>query len=627
MKAPRRLYPTPPTQSMKILTSSGKALKPEKIIPYDTAAGSTALGWRFVEDLQVMPGTVSSTSTRFVEVCGPAQYHGQPFAVKLNHLNYIPTDLYYADIAESEYVSGTTHDWDADNNGIYGERYGGEVDGVNGLEDIYVGRAPVETLEETAIFIDKLIRYERFTDKDGFLLPSDFAVSVLLGSKNLLLIEKEDDLDISAAGKEAIRAMLIDYDSNRWKFTRLYQDYEDVFLADQTSDLGPADTSAILQAITDGNNVASLTSHGNAGYLCYMVRDDIAGVVSHPAVFFGNSCSTNQFDLASGEAFSEVSMLNPDGAAVAYVGNTRYGRIGDGPVELAFWEEMLYSGLLGEMFNQCKTVKIGWQSYVFNLLGDPAMRVWSDRPLQLNVTHASETCTGHQNFRVDVTYQGQPVDNALVCASMEGTMHVTGTTDGSGSALLTIAPSVEGTMHVTVSGKNLIPYLGTVNVEKVRINCIPLISCTNVITCNHMVSCGKSISCKELIACGLRIACKTDIACKSQIMCTKSINCTAGVTCGVSIICGQKIICGAKIACGIKVGCPLISDPCPRILPKEFDETRETVRDIWGVQDVARFVKDTEPDKIEKMVAALPKEMQKSVRMMFDRIRKELKVK
>jgi len=432
------------------------------IIPYDEGSDDMRLGWHFVDDLVELPATVKAVHTEFLEICGPAEYHDNTFVIKDEYYNYIPTDLYFSDISAAEY-SSTNHDWDADGNEIYGERYNNELDGVNGIADIYVGRAPVETPEETDIFIDKVIRYEKFQDKEGSLLPMDFAVSVLLGSQNRGP-SSPGYLDGSAQGKENIRRSFLDFDPSRWIFTRRYQDYADVPPEDQTMDLKEASKEDILNAIMDGHNVVSLSSPGGVTYLCYLYRNDIDDVVSHPSIFFGNACITNKFDA---EAFSECAILNTDGGAVAYVGNSLSGWTSDNTIELEFWERIVDSYRLGEMFNACKLVCLGvssWASYSLNLLGDPAMRVWSDRPKQLNVTHQKEISNGEQEIQVTVTSGGQPIQGALVCITMEKTLFVTETTNASGVAFLTVPALSEGTMQITVSGKNLVPYLGSITI-------------------------------------------------------------------------------------------------------------------------------------------------------------------
>ena len=444
------------------------------VIPYDQERSRTKLGWHYVEDLVNFPGIVSTTPTNFLEICGPSEYHGQPFVFLFDHPsnNYFPTDLYYSDIAVDQYTKSDHHDWDTDNNGIYGERYGGNIDSVNGIADISVGRTPVNTPDETTIFVDKVIRYEKYKDKNDFLLPMDFAISMLLGSGNWGSVDDPSyPLDRSAVVSEDIRKSILaqsndvgSSDRPRWIFTRRYEDYLHVRAEDKTGDLGEANKASIKNAIEKGQNYVSLISHGGHTGLCFIESDDIKNITNHPGIFFGNACNTAMFDVANDDAIAEWAILNPRGGAVAYLGAGRMGSTGDGPLSVAFWQAF-NSDRLGEMFDHSKINADDRQRYNYNLLGDPAMRVWSDRPKQLNVVHAKKICTGQQKFVMLITTNGQPIKDVVVCITMEGTLFATCITDASGKASCQITPSVEGTMKVTVSGKNLIPYIATVTVS------------------------------------------------------------------------------------------------------------------------------------------------------------------
>lgn len=568
-----------------------------QVVPYNQAADSTALGWRFVTDLVAMPGTASTNATYYMEICGPSEHHGNTFQIKCD-LNYIPADLYYSDIATSEYTDSSKHDWDADGNGIYGERYGGELDMVNGFSDVLLGRAPVEKAEKVDVFIDKVIQYESYTQKNeyGFpiLMPSDFAVSVLLGSENWYG-DTPGSLDESAAGKERIMKSFKSYAPSRWQFTRRYEDFNDVPADDKGPDLAEASKDEILTAIKQGNNVVSLSSHGSYGYLCYLSSGDLDDITSPPAIFYGNACSTNKFDVPYGEALSELTILNSSGSAVAYVGNSRFGWTGDSYIEKAFWDKMLDSGILGEMFDECKKISHDWAKYSLNLLGDPAMRVWSDRPKQLNVAHPSLTYTGSQSFEVTVTSSGSPVKNAVVCLTMPGTLFAKGVTDVYGKASINISPSVEGIMRVAVSGKNLIPYMGSVTVKK----------SPNI--------CGTSVICTLKIDCGLKIACGIDIVCGTKLLCNYLLQCKK-LTC-------IKLIGGCT---GLIGGCTKLNaiESCAKLGSGEL-KIFEHIRDIWNIQSFDRFVEEAETPEIKETMERIPPEIKKSIEMMVKRIKEE----
>ena len=66
------------------------------------------------------------------------------------------TDLYYADIYDSEYHFCS---WDSNNN----ENFGEHDDGLDFYPDIHIGRLACTTSEEVCIVVDKIIHYERET--------------------------------------------------------------------------------------------------------------------------------------------------------------------------------------------------------------------------------------------------------------------------------------------------------------------------------------------------------------------------------------------------------------------------------------------------------------------------------
>ncbi|HSN44653.1 MAG TPA: discoidin domain-containing protein, partial [Propionibacteriaceae bacterium] len=109
---------------------------PGSVIPYDEHADDTVLGWHFIDDLLAPNPAVSPTATMCLEIRGPAENHGHTQVVAAHDLNLIPADLYYGDVGG--YPPSTEHDWDTNRNLVYGEQYGGGLDRVNGLADVYV---------------------------------------------------------------------------------------------------------------------------------------------------------------------------------------------------------------------------------------------------------------------------------------------------------------------------------------------------------------------------------------------------------------------------------------------------------------------------------------------------------
>ncbi|MBK8256952.1 MAG: discoidin domain-containing protein [Polyangiaceae bacterium] len=603
------------------------------IIPYNPACSATQLGYRFVTDLLDLPGTPSATSTDYLEVQGPAAFHGQPLVLKTD-LNYIPTDLYFSDVAATEYPPTTHHDWDADDNSVYGERYGGELDRVNSFADVHVGRLPLSTPEEAAVVVDKIIRYESYNRLNALgadePLPADFAVNVVLGSQNF----NDPDpnyLDTSAQGNENVRKMLIAVDPTRYTFHRLYQDSANVPVADQDANLEVADTTKIETAIQDGAGFVGLSSHGSPGYLCYLWRANVSALTNIPSIWYGNACSTNYFDDATTDCLGETALLNPNGGAVAYMGNTRWGSTGDNPVEFAFWSEAVASGRLGLMLDAARRAAGDWTRYTMNLLGDPAMRVWSNTPKVLTVTHPSKVDVGSSIVHLVVTSAGAPVQGASVCLTMPGIDPVQGLTNASGEVNVLIATVSPGTLRVAVSGTNLVPYHGTIAVKWKMCTahipmCPPLVvECPpRIITCPPRIEpCPPAIKpCPPAIK-----PCPPAIKpCPPLIKpCPPAIKpCPPAILpCPPHIPDCRGPIGGctpAIIDCRNQIG-----GGCMRLAPHEFELPRE-LSTLFGISDVVDFARQLHTPEVESILNRLPPELARPLRMMGERIRREEKL-
>ncbi|MGC9307720.1 MAG: C25 family cysteine peptidase, partial [Thermoplasmatota archaeon] len=70
------------------------------------------------------------------------------------------SDLYYADIYDAD---GTFVDWDSNDNNLFGEYDGREIDEVDLYPDVYLGRLACQNVGEVNAVVDKIIAYESMT--------------------------------------------------------------------------------------------------------------------------------------------------------------------------------------------------------------------------------------------------------------------------------------------------------------------------------------------------------------------------------------------------------------------------------------------------------------------------------
>uniref|UniRef100_A0A7C4XFJ8 T9SS type A sorting domain-containing protein n=1 Tax=candidate division WOR-3 bacterium TaxID=2052148 RepID=A0A7C4XFJ8_UNCW3 len=112
----------------------------------------------------------------------------------------------------------------------------------------------------------------------------------------------------------------------------------------------------------------------------------------------------------------------------------------------------------------------GDEEYVgFTTIGDPEMNIWTATPCSLSVTHPQVIPCGSANFTVNVrrAISATPISGALVCitAKQDTNIYCLDTTDANGDAYFSINPLfVNDTIYVTVTGRNLKPYEGSMQV-------------------------------------------------------------------------------------------------------------------------------------------------------------------
>ncbi|MGH8380291.1 C25 family cysteine peptidase [Pseudomonas sp.] len=493
-----------------MLTNAGTG----QVIPFDAtgASATSGLGWYYTTTNSY--ATRSTMRTEFVRVNGPAAAANARLQW-LYQWNLIPTDFYYASLTSwvvaylevniwfatlrIPYIYVPPHDWDALDNGLYGQFVGGQdVDGVVWQTDVSVGRAPVQSATEAGAFVDKVIAYEKFVAPDGTRLNGDWPRRILLASSNW-----DDPVQINptasatpgdnqfhtgtpvtvcklqaAPGSFDFQLIADITDSDRrelafninggtapgWYFARSDADHtpstisiplpwqtitfpipsqwivvrgtaternprfylfdnvaQDGSMADQEqlreqlrteipgwnvvsrlykdeTDLTPVQAAAapvqhltsdrVRDALNAQPHIVSLSGHGNSDGCCGAGRWMAQNLTNgwHSFIGYADSCLTNQFD--SEDAFSEDLLKNPNGGAVAYVGNSRFSWIGLGDDnQRAFFHRLTstrHLGLMNDM--RCTALDLGywhaygrWAIFALNLMGDPEMLVWRGR--------------------------------------------------------------------------------------------------------------------------------------------------------------------------------------------------------------------------------------------------------
>ncbi len=358
----------------------------------------------------------------------------------------------------------------------YGERhyYGGYPDQIapsgqfysdfddDWVHEVYVGRVSGTTESEINIFINKLLKYEKNPP------VSNYPTEALLTAFDL------DDTTSAELLKDSIETFFPGY----FTIHKVYDSH------------GGNHEDSVKYYLNMGNNLVNHMDHSGKtgmgtgyhhhGWILGSSEVDNLNNDDELSIITTGGCEPAAFDYDDciGEHFVIYNDLQ---AAVAFIGNSRHGwYYGGDPyslsseIDLWFYHGLFTQGTddLGKALIYAKhqfATPNDWDKaceWNVNLLGDPAMPIWTDIPAVLLVSHDTIVPDGTTDFTVTVTEDDgiTPVENALVCCyvpSQTPPMHVTDYTDASGTAVLGVSPTTpDDTMYVTVTEYNYLPYEG-----------------------------------------------------------------------------------------------------------------------------------------------------------------------
>lgn len=355
------------------------------------------------------------------------------------------SDLYYA------HLDGN---WNADGDGVWGERL---TDQVDTYPDVFVGRAPVETLEEAESFVAKVVAYEQGT-----------------GNHQNKILYLGENLGSSSGDGEYYCELMDSHVKQSWMDkTKLYENR------------GNQNRQATLSAMNEGQGFIFNVSHGNA----YRI---LAGPPGH-AIEYGDvyslsnrdnysilySVTCNAGDISYNDSFSEYFMLNPSGGGIGYIGSTwldypAISRVQNEEFFRLLFEENHHK--LGEVFARARLPLVPYISISryrqvtlsYLLLGDPELDVFTNIPSNLSVLSTEEIPVGQSDIAVWVTNPDsldEPVSQALVCLQKDGEVYAVGETDSTGLAVFTVSSHTPGVIHVTVTKHDHRSHTGQIEVK------------------------------------------------------------------------------------------------------------------------------------------------------------------
>lgn len=327
----------------------------------------------------------------------------------------------------------------------------GQLDGDDILLDAHIGRLSIQTTAHLDVIIDKIMGYE----KNPYTAdPSWFRAATLAG-------------DPSISGYSCVQLMQwIKTRLRQLNYTRIDTIFSGSFTSQMTASLNQGSTVFCYRGWLGmsgwtNSNTYQLTN----GYRLPFATISTCGT--------GNFASENE---ARSEGFLRAGTVGNPKGAIGCIGtatsstNTRYNNA----MTKGTWHAVIYTdiremgaaltmGKLGLYINYPgQTTAVRRNSYWNNLMGDPAVPVWTAFPATMNVGHPSQIAIGTNAVRVTVQQGFTPVAGAKVCL-MKGTeTWSVGLTDAAGVVELPVAVNSTGTMQVTVTKYDHRPYLADI---------------------------------------------------------------------------------------------------------------------------------------------------------------------
>jgi hypothetical protein len=375
--------------------------------------------------------------------------------------NNIPSDLYY---------SALDGNWNPDSDNLWGEI--GEEDL---LPEIGVGRMSFTSLTELNVMLNKMINYQ--------------AEPVIGELRNPLLAGEFLWSDPETYGSDYLNLLIGFQDDNGYETTGIPTDHTIEFLYDEN---GKWTQGAIIQKINEGHSFIHHIGHANTTYAMRLSNPDITdanfqsvnGITHNFTLVYSQGCKCGAFD--SNDCIAE-RMLNINNFAVAVVMNSRYGWFNEGQTEgpsahlhrefadALYHQKESHIGMAHTISKietapwvnapgQWEQGALRWCFYDCNVLGDAALNIWTDEPIEI-ITNLPDTISlAATTVSVTVLQDNSPVEDLSCVFIKEGIIYGTAKTNAAGLAEIIFTTPLADTGQATiyVSGYNCLLHKYTV---------------------------------------------------------------------------------------------------------------------------------------------------------------------
>jgi len=369
----------------------------------------------------------------------------------------IPSDLYY---------SALDGNWNTD-----GDSKWGEIGEDDLLPEIAVARFSFSNTTELNSMLHKTISYQ--------------SAPVLGNLAHPLMVGEHLYDNPQTWGSQYLELLLGYHDDNGYETTGIPEDNTFTKLYEVNANWS---SSQLMAEINSGKSFLHHVGHANETYVMKFSNSDITnsnfsganGIDHQYTNVYTHGCICGSFDAS--DCIAE-HMVKIDNFAAAFVGNSRYGWFNEGQTEGpsahihrefidALYTDSLHRIGAAHMESKYATAPwvnasgqheegaLRWCFYDCNVLGDPAMSIWTAEPWDITVNYPTAIAIGENNFQVDISSGGNPVEGLRAALIMNGELFGTELSDAGGHCVITLDPAFTepGIAKLYVSGFNCVPH-------------------------------------------------------------------------------------------------------------------------------------------------------------------------
>ena len=365
----------------------------------------------------------------------------------------IPADMYYSCFDTS---------WDENNNNIYGENAEYDL-----APEIAIGRLTYDNNTDILNSINKIIMYSTTP------VANETKTALMMGE---FLWDPDtyggDYMDEMIDGADIHGYATTGIPSADWTIDTLYE-------RDQSWG-----ATQCLSHLSEGYNLVNHLGHSNTTYGMHLYNDQITtnnitnnGTNNNFSIVYTQGCYSGAFDNRDtngyyGQDCLTEKFIELENGVVSMIANSRYGWGQSGStdgasqyfhrqfIDAIFDEEIYTAGeaLVDAKIDNIPFIDSGvmfWCAYETNLIGDPALSIWTDNPISLVPSHQNEIFMGSNTYSVQVGVPGAVVslihENEIIGSAVSNEA-------GNANMFLTSPISFAGEMLLTIKAHDYLPY-------------------------------------------------------------------------------------------------------------------------------------------------------------------------